>query len=208
MSLIILFVIIAFLAQCYSPDIKIQKIKDKWFSPTSAFLNINNLNIHYTDAGDKTAPVAIMLHGLSSSFFTWHKISNKMSHQYRVITLDLPGFGLTGPWPNSTDYSAQNYSHYIELFVKALNIQTYSLIGNSFGGEIAWRLAKQHPTNVDKLILINATCHPAPFKNRLLGWQIAAVSTPQFLHRIFYLKCLLNTVLKSVLHPAHILVKR
>ncbi len=61
----------------------------------SRFVNIDGLNIHYRDEGQ--GPVLVLLHGVASSLHTWDGWVEQLQPHYRIIRLDLPGHGLTGP---------------------------------------------------------------------------------------------------------------
>jgi pimeloyl-ACP methyl ester carboxylesterase len=57
------------------------------------FYNINGQDIHVEEVGPKHGPIAILIHGWSSSWFTWKPILPSLSKRYRCIAIDLPGFG-------------------------------------------------------------------------------------------------------------------
>ncbi|MBQ4832583.1 alpha/beta hydrolase [Pseudoalteromonas sp. MMG010] len=181
--LIVFIIVFVLFLYSYAPEIDSKQLIQKWQTSDSKFIDINGLKVHYHDQGNDDSDVLIMLHGLSASSYTWENLNQYLANDYRIISLDLPGFGLTGPWPNSQDYRTLHYQQFVELFIKKLGLKRYSLVGNSFGGEIAWRIAKHNPLHVNKLILINATCRPAPYSKRLLAWQIAAIPIPTVILR-------------------------
>ena len=82
-----------------------------------------------------------------------------MQDKHRIIRLDLPGFGLTGPHPEG-DYRIETYLNFLQSFLSKLGIKKCILAGNSLGGEIAWRYALNNPHQVKKLILIGAAGYP------------------------------------------------
>lgn len=190
--------ILAVLLTLFSPDIPVSQLKKRWANTHSQFLEIDGVNIHYQDIGEKELPTVVMVHGLSSSLHTWDKLVDSLTGNYRLIRLDLPGFGLTGPWVNSTDYSAQHYQHFFQRFINQLNLERYTLIGNSFGGELIWRQANLAPNKVNGLILINATTRPAPFKNWLLAWKLAYLPISRWLCRYFLPHYVITKTLKQV----------
>jgi len=57
------------------------------------FYNINGQDIHVEEVGPENGPIAILIHGWSSSWFTWKPILPSLSKRYRCIAIDLPGFG-------------------------------------------------------------------------------------------------------------------
>ena len=78
--------------------IPMDKLKAKYADAESKFIQIDNMNIHYKDEGQ--GPVVILLHGVCSSLHTWDGWVERLKGHYRIIRMDLPGFGLTGPSSN------------------------------------------------------------------------------------------------------------
>ena len=105
--------------------------------------------------------------------------------------MDLPAFGLTGPFLNK-DYSISNYTTFLVEFLESLNITQCILMGNSLGGEIAWRFAIKEPKIAKKLILIDPAGYPVKSKSVPIAFKLAKVPilnklltyiTPRFLVR-------------------------
>lgn len=131
-------------------------IKARFTQPTSHFLSWRGAEIHYTDEG-QGMPV-VMIHGFGGSFLNWNKILPLMNRDYRIIRVDLPGFGLSDmPEPNgaATDY-IQQYRDFMTFFIDTLHLDSLYLVGNSMGGMMAWGVAADHPDRVKKLVLISA----------------------------------------------------
>ncbi|MBI4831385.1 MAG: alpha/beta hydrolase [Candidatus Lindowbacteria bacterium] len=96
----------------------------------------------------------VFIHGFSSSLYTWRQCLAPIAGKYRVVALDLKGFGFTGK--PSSEYTTDEYVDFLIHFMDALGLQTATLCGNSMGGNIAWRSALKYPERVDKLILVDA----------------------------------------------------
>jgi pimeloyl-ACP methyl ester carboxylesterase len=134
------------------------------------------MEVHFRDEGLKSDSVPIfLLHGMSSSLHTWDSVVLQLATQKRVISLDLPGFGLTGPSPENT-YNFDYYNKFIDSFSRRLQIKRFTLVGNSMGGAIAWNYALHNPVAVSRLILIDALGYPSRGESGSLGFTIA--STP------------------------------
>ena len=89
-------------------DIPRDKLEAKYASGASKFLDLKNgSRIHYRDEGDLYKPAIILLHGFNGSLFNFERMVPLLSKEFRLISIDLPGFGLTGAVP-SMDYSTQN----------------------------------------------------------------------------------------------------
>lgn len=124
--------------------------------PTSHYLQWRGGELHYTDEG-QGVPV-IMVHGYGGSYRNWQKLNDSLKGQYRVIRLDLPGFGLSdlpGAGEEKVDF-LRLYSDYFTFMLDTLHVDSVYMIGNSMGGMMAWNAALQHPTTIKKLVLIGS----------------------------------------------------
>ncbi len=122
---------------------------------TSKFMTIGNSKLHYRDDG-RGEPI-LLIHGFGASLHTWEKIKPAIiGAGYRVITLDLPGFGLSDfPYDDPRE-ADEIYFEYLLTFLKKLNLTKLHVGGNSLGGWVSWEMAYAYPDLVDKLILLNA----------------------------------------------------
>ena len=135
-------------------DIPRDKLEAKYANGASEFLNLKNgSRIHYRDEGDLYKPAIILLHGFNGSLFNFERMVPLLSKEFRLISIDLPGFGLTGAIP-SMDYSTQNSILVINELTKHLGVEEFSIAGNSMGGGIAWRYALENPEKTQSLILL------------------------------------------------------
>lgn len=117
--------------------------------------------VRLRDSGPRDAPALIMLHGFGSSLETWEPWARALSGQYRVIRLDLPGFGLTGP-DSTGDYSDARTLAIIGTLMDQLGLPRAVLVGNSLGGRFAWEFAARYPQRVAKLVLISPDGFASP----------------------------------------------
>jgi len=147
-------------------DISRDELKDVYTNKESEFVSLSHgLHVHFRDEGDKDAPILVLLHGTASSLHTWDGWVEYLKKDFRIIRMDLPGFGLTGP-PLSSDetytYSLFNFTSFLKEFLdkKIFNSSNGNkkihIGGNSLGGAIAWLYAGQYPHQVDKLILVDS----------------------------------------------------
>ena len=157
-SILIAFVLLTRLLNS-TPDIPIEELKIKYANDASRFIEIDGLMVHYRDEG-RGMPI-VLLHGTSASLHTWDEWAQELSKKYRVIRMDLPAFGLTGP-NNTNDYSMEYYEVFLNTFLTKLAIDSLYLGGNSLGGQIAWYYTSYHPQQVKKLVLVD----PAGFMSK------------------------------------------
>lgn len=182
---LVLFTTGVFLA-LFRADLSLEDLAIKYAGRTSRFVKIDGQPIHFKSEG-KGFPI-ILLHGATSSLHTWDAWAQELSQYYQVIRIDLPGCGLTGPFPDN-DYSISHYTDFLNKFTETLGLEKCFLAGNSLGGEIAWNFALDHPEKVERLILIGAagfpTDAPPPFLYRLAkapGFNtFLRFSTPKFM---------------------------
>jgi pimeloyl-ACP methyl ester carboxylesterase len=122
--------------------------------PTSHFVNWRGADIHYVDEG-QGIPV-LMIHGFGGSFINFQQLAGLMKSNYRVIRIDLPGFGLSDfPGNNgSNEDFLSDYRNFMTFFLDTLKLDSVYLIGNSMGGGVAWLTAADHPDKVKKLVLL------------------------------------------------------
>jgi pimeloyl-ACP methyl ester carboxylesterase len=134
------------------------------------------MQVHVRDEGPRDDPTPIVLiHGTSASLHTWDGWVAALSPHRRVVRMDLPGFGLTGPAPDG-DYSMARYTGFIKDLLDLLHIDQAVLAGNSLGGGIAWQTALAHPTRVRQLVLVDATGYPLQPQSMPIGFRLAQVS--------------------------------
>ena len=166
-------------------DIPLETMKKKYADGSSRFMSLDGMPVHYRDEG-KGYPV-VLVHGTSSSLHTWDGWTRELAKKYRVIRMDIPAFGLTGPSSNG-DYTIGAYVKFLDAFLSKLELRKFHIAGNSLGGLIAWNYALAHPGKVDRLVLVDAAGYPhmkIPGLFRLM--KIAPVAfigkhiTPRFL---------------------------
>ncbi len=156
-------------------DIPREQLKSKYAQSPSKFIPVMGMQVHYRDEGNKedTTPL-LFIHGTSSSLNTWDSLVKLMPNHKRIIRLDMPAFGLTGPNPEN-EYSYQYYSQFLYAFLNELNIKQCIVAGNSLGGGIAWHFALAYPKQVHQLILIDASGYPKLNEKGSLGFTLARI---------------------------------
>ena len=160
-------------------DIPLDELKKKYTDSTSSFVYVGGINIHYKDQGDKKDSIPIVLiHGTGSSLHTYDNWAKELITSHRVIRMDLPGYGLTGSFPDR-DYSYKNYVDFLKDFLEKIGVKNCILAGNSLGGNITWRFTYEYSKMVEKLILIDAAGYPMQSKSIPLAFKIAQIPVIQ-----------------------------
>ncbi len=111
--------------------------------------------VHLRDEGPRDAPALLLLHGSNASLHTWEPWVERLSGDYRIITLDLQGHGLTGPTPTGC-YTGTCMAETVEAVRAHLGLERMAIGGNSMGGGVAIRYALAHPERVTALILVDS----------------------------------------------------
>ena len=186
------FVIVVILllvgAGMFRADIPLDELKSVYARGPSRFIDIGELEIHYRDQGPQNTAPLVLLHGAFSSLHTWEAWVEQLSRDRRVITLDLPGFGLTGPDP-SGDYSVDRTVDLLHLFLREIGVlcelgvgeNSVHIGGNSLGGQVAWNYALAFPEHTASLVLVDSSGYrefstPPPVIFRYAQW-VANINT-------------------------------
>jgi pimeloyl-ACP methyl ester carboxylesterase len=138
------------------PEVPRSLMEAKYATPPSKFLVLpDGRRIHYRERGPRNAPALVLLHGFMGTLFVWEPWSHALSDGFRVISLDLPGHGLTGAVPGD-DYSQAAMTDCVKAVADKLGLAKFAVAGNSMGGAVAARFAERYPERVSHLILIDA----------------------------------------------------
>ena len=125
---------------------------------------VGDLTYSYYDGGPQDAPAIVMIHGFGANKDNWLRFARPLTAQYRVIALDLPGFGDSSK-PTSLSYDVASQSERVLALLDALKISKFHVIGNSMGGHISALLAARHPERVLSAALLDNAGVEAPNKS-------------------------------------------
>lgn len=168
------------IAMSRAPDLPATALAGRWAPAPSSFIDLHGQLVHLRDEGPRGDPLPIVLvHGTSASLHTWEGWVKGLRTQRRVITFDLPAFGLTGPFTGryaQRPYHGDEYARFVLDLLDHLGVQRAVLGGNSLGGEVAWRVAAMAPERVDRLVLVDAVGPAFTPQSVPLGFLVA--STP------------------------------
>lgn len=111
---------------------------------------VNEMATEYTDQGN--GPVILFLHGWQDSLHSFDSIANPLLETYRVLRLDLPGFGQTELPPK--DWYLDDYIEFVVAFIEKINIEPEYIVGHSFGGRIILKALAKKRLSAKKIVLI------------------------------------------------------
>jgi len=144
----------------YAPDTEAAQMERKYGSAASRFAKWEpGLRVHYRDEGKQDGPVLVLIHGSNASLHTWEQWVGILGKDYRIISLDLPGHGLTGNNPAGV-YDSASYVRVVDRLLTQLNVDKAVIGGNSMGGGVSWAYALEHPEKVEALLLVDASGQP------------------------------------------------
>jgi len=194
----VILLIAGALAANWAPDEPVSMLTARWAQPPSKFVDIAGMSVHLRDEGLPDDPVPIILiHGTSASLHTWEGWVRALRDRHRVISFDLPGFGLTGPSPTG-DYSMAATVQFMQALMDQLHVQRCVLAGNSLGGGIAWETAYALPDRVEKLVLVDSGGYPAVSTSVPIGFRLARIPVLNRLTQSFLPRGLIESSLRSV----------
>lgn len=115
---------------------------------------IGGIKIDYQITGE--GRVLVLLHGwaLKMSKEKYGKLVCKLAKKYKVVSLDFPGFGRSSLPPEP--WGVREYADLVAGFVNALNLKVFGIVGHSFGGRVAIKIAANEIFKVEKIILIDS----------------------------------------------------
>lgn len=128
-------------------------------------LSVGDLNIHYYQGGPASGETLVLLHGFAADKDNWLRFSRHLTQDYRVIALDLPGFGDSDLPPGSYDVGTQ--TERLANILDAMGIEQAHVLGNSMGGHIAALFAARYPDRVHSLALLANAGIDSPHKSEL-----------------------------------------
>lgn len=141
-------------------DLPPQTVEQRYTTATSQFITLTDgTRLHVRDEGNRAGPALVLVHGSNGALQSWEPWVAALKDTHRLISMDLPGHGLTGPNPSRT-YTGAVYVGVVDELVTRLGVERFFIAGNSMGGAVAWRYALAHPGKLEGLILIDAAGYP------------------------------------------------
>jgi pimeloyl-ACP methyl ester carboxylesterase len=129
-------------------------------------VTVDGLEIFYRESGSKDAPTVLLLHGFPTSSHMFRNLIPKLAEKYHVIAPDYPGFGRSSmPQVGEFEYSFDNLARVIFEFTKKLQLSQFSLYLMDYGAPVGFRIASQHPEQIQSLIVQNGNAYEEGLDN-------------------------------------------
>ena len=130
----------------------------------------NGMQVNYKEQGNPQGRPMLLVHGGSANLGDWAFWTDSFS-DYRVISVDLPGHGLTDPLPDR-NYSRANMAEFLEHFIAALQLQDIIIMGHSMGGEYSLQYTIDNPDNVQAIIALA----PGVYRDDIFDTEVEALA--------------------------------
>jgi pimeloyl-ACP methyl ester carboxylesterase len=143
----------------YAPDLPPDQLIARYTNDHSKFVDVGGTRAHVRDEGKPDGQPLLLIHGSLGSLHVWEGWVKELGDRYRLISVDLPGHGLTGAWPRG-EYTIEAYCDFIEVLADTLRLDRFAIAGHSLGGAVAWNFAATRPEHVTHLILVDSAGFP------------------------------------------------
>jgi pimeloyl-ACP methyl ester carboxylesterase len=123
-------------------------------------VKIDGLDIFYREAGDKTKPTILLLHGFPTSSFMFRNLIPQLADEYHLVAPDYPAFGRSSmPKVDEFEYTFENLTNIVDKFTQELKLSKYSIYVQDYGSPIGFRLAVKHPERIQAIIVQNGNAY-------------------------------------------------
>src|SRR3989442_15832244 len=130
---------------------------------------VDDSKIFYREAGSKTPPTILLLHGFPTSSHMFRNLIPALADRYRVIAPDLPGFGFSdAPDRRQFRYTFENLAKIIDSFTQSIGIGRYAIYVFDYGAPVGLRLALAHPERITAIISQNGNAYEEGLSQ---GWN-------------------------------------
>jgi len=131
--------------------------------------NVDGLELFYREAGSKTAPTILLLHGFPTSSHMFRNLIPALAERYHVVAPDLPGFGFSeAPDRKSFSYTFENLAKTIASFTQKIGLDGFAIYVFNYGAPVGLRLAVAHPERITAIISQNGNAYEEGLSQ---GWN-------------------------------------
>lgn len=137
-------------------------------SEHSRFIDVDDVRVHYQEAGEVNAPALVLIHGFASSTLVWSKVFLRFANSgYRVIAVDMLGYGYSAK-PKNGEYTIAGQARLLTRLLDQLGIARAMFVGSSYGGAVAATCALDYADRVEKLVLVGTVNNNRPLAFKLM----------------------------------------
>lgn len=130
---------------------------------------VEGIKVFYREAGPKTAPTILLLHGFPTSSHMFRDLIPALADRYHVVAPDLPGFGFSdSPDRNKFRYTFDHVATVIDAFTQTIGLNRYAIYVFDYGAPVGFRLALAHPERITAVISQNGNAYEEGLSQ---GWN-------------------------------------
>ena len=130
---------------------------------------VDSIKIFYREAGSKTAPTILLLHGFPTSSHMFRNLIPALADRYHVVAPDLPGFGFSdAPDRKRFRYTFENLAKVIASFTQTIGLDRFAIYVFDYGAPVGLRLAVAHPERITAIISQNGNAYEEGLSQ---GWN-------------------------------------
>ncbi len=133
------------------------------------YASVSDNKVFYREAGAKTAPTVLLLHGFPTSSHMFRNLIPALAENYHVIAPDLPGFGFSdAPDRKKFRYTFENLAKTIDSFTQTIGLNRYAIYVFDYGAPVGFRLSLMHPERITAIISQNGNAYEEGLSQ---GWN-------------------------------------
>jgi pimeloyl-ACP methyl ester carboxylesterase len=128
---------------------------------TYNYVEVHGHKMFYREAGDKSAPTIVLLHGFPTSSHMYRNLIPQLADTLHVIAPDYIGFGYSdAPKAAEFSYTFDNLATHVEkLLVGVLGLKKFSIYVQDYGAPVGYRIASKHPEAIDGIVVQNGNAY-------------------------------------------------
>ena len=123
--------------------------------PAADLLDVDGQAVHVEQSG--AGEPLVLLHGFGESTYSWRLVAPELATRYRVIAIDLNGFGYTERRRDPADYTIDGQMRLVLGVLDRLGIESAHFLGHSYGGGLTLWIAAHHPERLRSMVLLDST---------------------------------------------------
>lgn len=132
-------------------------------------VDVDGIKLFYREAGSKTAPTILLLHGFPTSSHMFRNLIPALADRYHLVAPDLPGFGFSdAPDHKRFRYTFENLAKVIDSFTRTIGIDRFAVYVFDYGAPVGLRLALTHPERITAIISQNGNAYEEGLSQ---GWN-------------------------------------
>jgi pimeloyl-ACP methyl ester carboxylesterase len=170
-------------------------------------ISIDGLDIFYREAGSRSNPTILLLHGFPTSSHMFRNLIPALADRFHLVAPDYPGYGNSSmPTVNEFDYTFDRLAEIVEKFIAAINLKRYSLYVMDYGAPIGYRIATKAPEQVEALIVQNGNAYEEGLCGKFWEpvkayWQDRSPENVDKLRHVFTLEATKSQYTNGVRNP-------